>query len=87
MADALGHGPEFAGPPGRQRRGGHHGEEVAFRGGRGERGGAVARMVVHQDDVEIAGRTCAASEPMARATTSASSRAGTTATMRGAEDG
>jgi NADPH:quinone reductase len=56
LADALGDGPELARPTGGEGFGAHYGEEAGGRGARGDFGSAVARMVVHQDDMEIAGR-------------------------------
>ena len=88
MLDALPDGPQLAGPSRRQWPAGQYGEPI--RGARVRRrfalrdlAGAVAALVVDQDDVEGAGIVLAQERREACAITSASSRAGTTAVTAG----
>lgn len=55
VADALGEGPQFAGPAEWKGIGVHYREAIGRRSGERAGGGAIVAMVVHQDDVELAG--------------------------------
>ena len=85
LLDALLHGPELAGPPGRQGSAGHDIGAALLRSlrGAGHSGGAVAAVVIDQDDRPTARIVLLQKEPMLSAMLSASLRAGTTAATRG----